>query len=176
MKAHNLFGSNPATRALVAVSIAFAMTAAIAAPLMAAAQEPVSAAPPVATAEAIATVATTATAPSSVTTPPAAPVKKAPVAKKLTVPQIIAKVASEAKLSKTQIAALLWIAKHESNFHPTSASSSGCYGLFQLSSAMVSGHPWKDAAWNTRRAIRYMKGRYGGVMQAKAFWSSHHWY
>jgi len=40
LKVHDLIGSNPAKRALVAVSIAFAVTAAVAAPLMAAAQEP----------------------------------------------------------------------------------------------------------------------------------------
>jgi hypothetical protein len=170
LKVPNLIGSNFATRALVVVSLAFALTAAIAAPLMATAQEvPLAVTPPV-----TATV-TSATVESSVTTPPPAPVR-APVAKKLTVRQIIAKVGHVARLSKAQIAGLLWIAKRESNFHPTSVSRSGCHGLFQLSSGMVHGHPWKDPAWNTKRAIKYMKGRYGGVLQAKAFWSRHHWY
>ena len=179
MKVPNLIGSNPATRAVVAISLAFAMTAAIAAPLIAAAQE----VPPVTafavTAEATATVlATTATVEASVAATPAAPAApvKVTAPKKLTVRQIIAKVGRDAKLSKAQITALLWIAKRESNFHPTSVSSSGCHGLFQLSSAMVHGHPWKDPAWNTKRAIKYMKGRYGGVTQAKAFWLHHHWY
>jgi hypothetical protein len=41
---------------------------------------------------------------------------------------------------------------------------------------MAHGKPWKDPYWNTKRAIKYMKGRYGGVLKAKAFWLSHHWY
>jgi soluble lytic murein transglycosylase-like protein len=105
---------------------------------------------------------------------PAAPVVKRAV--KLSVPAIIAKVGHEAGLSKAEVTALLWIAHRESNFHPTSKSSSGCYGLFQLSKGMASGHPWKDATWNTKRAIKYMKGRYHGVLNAKRFWLSHHWY
>jgi hypothetical protein len=48
--------------------------------------------------------------------------------------------------------------------------------LFQLSKGMANGHPWKDATWNTKRAIKYMKGRYHGVLNAKRFWLSHHWY
>ncbi len=113
------------------------------------------------------------TSPAVVATPP----KQAPApAKKLTVPQLITKIGHDSKLSAQQIAALLWIAKRESNYHPTSKSSSGCYGLFQLSASMVRGQPWKDATWNTRRAIKYMKGRYGGPVQAKAFWTRHHWY
>jgi hypothetical protein len=120
-----------------------------------------------------ATSAAATTSPAVVATPP----KQAPApAKKLTVPQLITKIGHDSKLSAQQIAALLWIAKRESNYHPTSKSSSGCYGLFQLSASMVRGQPWKDATWNTRRAIKYMKGRYGGPVQAKAFWTRHHWY
>lgn len=176
MKVPSLFGSNPVTRALVAASLALALTAGGAAPLMAAAQEPLPAVTPAVTTEAAPAAVTTVTPTASVVATPAAPVRKPAVAKRLTVPQIIAKVGGDARLSKAQIVALLWIAKHESNFHPTSVSSSGCHGLFQLSSAMVNGHPWKDPTWNTKRAIKYMKGRYGGVIQAQAFWSSHHWY
>ena len=168
MKVHDLIGSNPAKRALVAVSIAFAMTAAVAAPLMAAAQEPQPVVTPPAVAEATATVTTVTPI------PVAAP--KAAVKKRLTVRQTIAKVGRDAGLSSRQVTALLWIAKHESNFHPTSESRSECHGLFQLSKGMAHGHPWKNPTWNTKRAIKYMRGRYGGVLQAKAFWSSHHWY
>jgi soluble lytic murein transglycosylase-like protein len=113
-------------------------------------------------------------APATVAAPPVAPAASA--AKKLTVRQIIAKIGKDKGLSKSQVDALLWIAKHESNFHPTSKSSSGCYGLFQLSKGMAKGHPWKDPTWNTKRAIKYMKGRYGGTLQAKRFWLAHHWY
>jgi len=115
--------------------------------------------------------------PSLVATPaPAAKAAAAPKPKRLTVKQIIAKVGREKGLSKAEIAALLWMAKRESNYHPTSHSRSECHGLFQLSAGMAHGKPWKDPVWNTKRAIKYMKGRYGGVLQAKAFWMSHHWY
>jgi soluble lytic murein transglycosylase-like protein len=118
-----------------------------------------------------ATVKFSASATATITLKPAAAKKK-----KLTVRQTIAKVARAHGLKKSHVEALLWIAKRESNFHRTSVSRSRCYGLFQLSHSMVKGHPWKDAAWNTKRAIKYMRGRYGGVLQAKAFWQRHHWY
>jgi len=119
-------------------------------------------------------VSTDASATPAVTTTPT--VKVQAPAKKLSVPALIAKIGHASGLSAKQVAALLWIAKHESNYHPTSKSSSGCYGLFQLSAGMTRGHPWKDATWNTKRAIKYMKGRYGGPVQAKPFWLKHHWY
>jgi soluble lytic murein transglycosylase-like protein len=112
---------------------------------------------------------------SSLTATVTAPAHAAPK-KKLTVKQTVARIGQKAGLSKSEVAALLWIAKHESNFHPTSKSSSGCYGLFQLSKGMAGGHPWKDPTWNTKRAIKYMKGRYHGVLGAKRFWQAHHWY
>ena len=51
-----------------------------------------------------------------------------------------------------------------------------CYGLFQLNASMSHGKPWTNPEWNTKRAIKYMKGRYGGVLKALAFWKAHHWY
>jgi soluble lytic murein transglycosylase-like protein len=170
--------SNQVVRGLVAVSLVWALAAGGAvAPIVASAEEsqPAVVAPASADASATASAETSAAAvaPSTIATPPLVP---APVAKKLTVRQIIAKVGSAAGLSKAEVAALLWIAKHESNYHPRSRSASGCYGLFQLSQSMAHGHPWQDPAWNTKRAIKYMKGRYGGVLRAKAFWSAHHWY
>ena len=89
---------------------------------------------------------------------------------------IIAETGREAGLSETEIDALLWIAYRESRYHPKSHSRSNCHGLFQLSKGMAHGKPWDDPEWNTRRAIKYMRGRYGGVLQAKAFWKAHHWY
>jgi len=103
-----------------------------------------------------------------------APKKKA---KKLTVKQTVAKVGRQRGLSKAGVAALLWICKKESNFRPKARSKSGTYhGLFQLSKGIVKGKPWQDPTWNTKRAIKYMKGRYGSVVKAKAFWMAHHWY
>jgi hypothetical protein len=116
--------------------------------------------------------------PSATTTPAlkAAPAPKAKKKKKLTVRQKVAKAGRDRGLSKKEVAALLWICKRESNFHSTSVSRSGCYGLFQLSRGMAKGHPWKKPVWNTKRAIKYMRGRYGSVLKAKAFWKAHHWY
>lgn len=104
--------------------------------------------------------------------PAAAPVKK----KKRSVRRIIIDTGREAGLNKAEIQALLWMAWRESRFHPTSHSRSNCHGLFQLSKGMAHGKPWKDPEWNTKRAIKYMRGRYGGVLQAKRFWQAHHWY
>ena len=102
----------------------------------------------------------------------------APVAKKKrrSVRQIIIDTARAKGCSKSEIRALLWLAWRESRFHPTSHSRSNCHGLFQLSKGMAHGKPWKNPAWNTKRAIKYMRGRYGGVLQAKRFWQSHNWY
>jgi len=129
---------------------------------------------PVATDTLVATLSTATPGATAALVP--TPAAVAAPAKKLTVPQIITKVGHDAKLSNAEIDGLLWIAKRESNYHPTSKSKSGCYGLFQLSKGMANGHPWKDATWNTKRAIKYMKGRYHGVLNAKRFWLSHHWY
>lgn len=89
---------------------------------------------------------------------------------------VIEETAREEGCTETEIDALLWIAYRESRYHPTSHSRSNCHGLFQLSKGMAHGKPWDDPEWNTRRAIKYMRGRYGGVLQAKAFWKAHHWY
>lgn len=95
---------------------------------------------------------------------------------KRSVRKIIADTGRAAGLSTQEIGALMWLAYRESRFHPTSHSRSECHGLFQLSAGMAHGHPWKDPEWNTKRGIKYMRGRYGGVLQAKAFWQRHHWY
>lgn len=104
---------------------------------------------------------------------PAPVVKKK---KKRSVRQIIIDTGRAAGCSKAEVRALLWLAWRESRFHPTSHSRSNCHGLFQLSKGMAHGKPWKNPVWNTKRAIKYMRGRYGGVLQAKRFWQSHHWY
>jgi hypothetical protein len=92
------------------------------------------------------------------------------------VQKVIRSEAKRAHLSKANTAALLWIARHESNFHATSSNHGRCLGVFQLSKAMCRGWNWYDPAHNTRRAIRYMKGRYGSPVRAEAFWKRHSWY
>jgi hypothetical protein len=107
---------------------------------------------------------------------PVTPPAPAPKKRELTIRQLIAQTGRKAGLSKAEISALMWICKRESNFHPSSHSRSGYHGLFQLSKGMAHGRPWKNVAWNTKRAIKYMRGRYGGVLKAKVFWVAHHWY
>jgi hypothetical protein len=180
VKVSDLYNSKSAVRVVSAAALTWALVAGASAPLVANAEVATAPAIPAVSASTTATPAADATpaaAASGVTTPAVATVvvKKAPP-KKLTVKQTIAKVGHDARLSNSEVAALLWIAKRESNYHPTSVSSGGCYGLFQLSRGMAGGHPWKDPSWNTKRAIKYMKGRYHGVLKAKAFWQSHHWY
>lgn len=186
MKVPSQISSNPVVRGLVAVALAWALAAGGAAPAAAIAEGAPAPAAPIVSADTSATApvvsaeaSATAPSPSATATPvaAAAPVKKKKVsAKKLSVRGQIVAVGKSKGLSNAEVSALLWIAKHESNFHPTSKSSSGCYGLFQLSSSIVRGHPWQNPSWNTKRAIKYMKGRYHGVLKAKGFWLSHHWY
>jgi Transglycosylase SLT domain len=177
LKVNSQISSNPMMRGLVAFSLTLALASLAAAPLAASAEVAPPAADPVASVETSAGMPalsslTTLTPLSAPVTPPAPPAKK----KKLTVRQVIAQAGRKAGLSTKEIAALIWICKRESNFHPTSHSRSGYHGLFQLSKGMAHGRPWKDPAWNTKRAIKYMRGRYGGVLKTKAFWVSHHWY
>jgi hypothetical protein len=174
LKVRSLIGSSPVIRGLFAVLLVCTLAAAGAAPLTASAEVALPAEATVASVEASAP----ALASIATLTAPALPATVAVTAvkKKLTVRQTIAKVGRRRGLSRTEIAAMLWMAKRESNFHPWSESRSECHGLFQLSKGMAHGHPWKNPEWNTRRAIRYMRGRYGGVLKAKAFWMSHHWY
>jgi hypothetical protein len=100
-------------------------------------------------------------------------------AKKMSVASVRTAIVAEAKrehLSAANTNALLWIAKRESSYHPTSSNHGKCLGLFQLSKSMVGHHQWWDPTYNTRRAIKYMKGRYGSPAKAKAFWMRHSWY
>jgi soluble lytic murein transglycosylase-like protein len=177
LKVPNLFSSSQVARGIAAATLVAAL-ALSAGSIPIALADTIPASAPVATeasSVSTASVAASATTDATIAVPV---VKPAPIAapRKLTVRQVIAKVGHAAGLRQAQIDALMWIAKRESNFHPTSASSSGCYGLFQLSRGMAHGHPWKDPAWNTKRAIKYMRGRYGSVLKAKAFWLRHHWY
>ena len=84
--------------------------------------------------------------------------------------------AKRAHYGPKNTAALLWIAKRESGYRNWAVSSGGCYGVFQLSRGMARGHHWSSARWNTRRAIRYIKHRYGSPLGAKRFWLAHRWY
>ncbi len=185
MKVNRQTGSNPMVRGLVAFSLTWVLALGGAAVPLAANAEAsaptVQAAPSAPTTQPISAMETSAGLESSrlaTVSPLLAPVKPPALApkKKPTIRQLIAQAGRKAGLSKAEIPALMWICKRESNFHPSSHSRSGYHGLFQLSKGMAHGRPWKNVAWNTKRAIKYMRGRYGGVLNAKAFWAAHHWY
>ena len=190
MKVPSLFHSNSFARGAVAVALASAMAATVAAvPLAANAAVTPTAIVSVATSvESSAVLAPPSLVASAAMAVPGVVVTLTPVtvrkpaakkkkARKLTVRQRVVLAGRAKGLKKAEIKALLWICKHESNFHPSSRSRSGSYfGLFQLSKGMAHGRPWKSATWNTKRAIKYMRGRYHSVLKAKAHWLAHHWY
>ena len=90
---------------------------------------------------------------------------------------IIKLVASENKCTSQEIKMLLYVAKHESGYRVHARSRSGKYlGLFQLGPHLGSKAKRMDPAWNTKRAIRYMRGRYGSVAKAYRFKRAHGWY
>jgi soluble lytic murein transglycosylase-like protein len=184
LKVRRLFDPSSLKRAFAGVVITSLLAAGGVAAPMAARAEAIPSAQPSVDASTSVTPTTTVeasvtAAPSAVATPAAAAapaVKKAVKKKKLSVRAQVVKTGRKHGLSKKELAALLWIAKRESNFNPRSVSSAQCKGVFQLSKSMSRGHPWWKPAWNTTRAIKYMRGRYGGVLKAKAFWTRHHWY
>lgn len=77
------------------------------------------------------------------------------------------------RLSASERAAKLWIAKRESgyNYH---ACNGKYYGRFQLDSSYLHGN--YSVANQERTADRYVKGRYGSWAAAKRFWLAHNWY
>jgi hypothetical protein len=88
---------------------------------------------------------------------------------------IISKYTLAAHFTSADVTAMKKIADYESHDHPKSHSKS-CWGLFQLSTKLVKGHPWSDPVWNTKRALRYIKGRYGTPRKAWAHIKKTGWY
>ena len=88
---------------------------------------------------------------------------------------IITRCATAAGFGTLDVAAMKKIADYESHDHPGSHSKS-CWGLFQLSTKMVKGHPWSDPTWNTKRALTYVKARYGTPRKAWAHIRKSGWY
>ena len=87
---------------------------------------------------------------------------------------IIVKVAKAAGYGLQQTNALLILGWRESGWRPT-ARTGNCRGAFQLNFNHMGNH-WKDLAWNTRRAIKYIKHRYGTPSRALAHSYSRNWY
>ena len=95
-------------------------------------------------------------------------------AKKKKIVKIIRTVAKAKHLSKSETKALLKIAKMESGYRRTARNHS-CKGLFQLKTN-VGKAKWASAKWNTAKAIKYIKHRYGSVHAALKFHYAHGWY
>lgn len=95
-------------------------------------------------------------------------------AKQKKVIKIIKAEAKKKKLSKAEISALLKICKRESGYRPTARNRS-CKGLFQLKTSYPRSK-WADPAWNTRKAIRYVKHRYGTWQKALRHSYRYGWY
>lgn len=72
--------------------------------------------------------------------------------------------------------ALVKLAYRESRWRSWSRSRGGCWGTFQLAKSMCGGHKWWNPTWNTRRAIRYIKHRYGTPKRALAHSRRYGWY
>lgn len=86
---------------------------------------------------------------------------------------IIRTEARRAHLGTADTAALIELARRESTYHPWSRTGS-CYGLFQL--MKVSHNHWYDPAWNTSRAIKYIRARYSTPRRALAHSRRYGWY
>lgn len=88
---------------------------------------------------------------------------------------VISKYTLAAGFTSADVTAMEKIADYESHDHPGSHSKT-CWGLFQLSTKMVKGHPWSNPPWNTKRALAYVKSRYGNPRKALAHIKKSGWY
>lgn len=88
--------------------------------------------------------------------------------------RIIKATAKAKHLSKRDITALLKLCRRESTFRPTARNGS-CKGLFQLKTS-YGYRKWSNPAWNTRKAIKYIKHRYGNARAALSHSYRYGWY
>jgi len=88
---------------------------------------------------------------------------------------IISQYTRAAGFGDADVSAMKKIADYESHDNPK-AHSKTCWGLFQLSTKMVKGKPWSDPVWNTKRAVKYVKARYGTPRKAWAHIRKTGWY
>lgn len=92
---------------------------------------------------------------------------------------LIRSIAAAEGLSAADTAALIEIARRESTLgtNPKAyAAGRRCVGLYQLDAAKGSYAQRCDDAWSTRRAIRYMRSRYGSPAKALAAHNRQGWY
>jgi hypothetical protein len=88
--------------------------------------------------------------------------------------KIIKTAAKSKKLNSKEISALLKICKRESTYSPTEVTGS-CKGLFQLKTSYPRSK-WANARWNTLKAIKYIKARYGSCRAALSHSYRYGWY
>lgn len=88
--------------------------------------------------------------------------------------QAITATARKQHLSGADTRALLKLAKRESSYNRRARNHS-CKGLFQLKTKAPM-RQWSNAAWNTRKAIAYMKHRYGSPARALRHSYRYGWY
>jgi SLT domain-containing protein len=88
--------------------------------------------------------------------------------------RIIRREARKKHLRKKDTRALLKLCKRESDYRRTARNRS-CKGLFQLKTKF-GRKKWANAAWNTRKAIRYIKHRYGNCRRALRHSYRYNWY
>jgi bacterioferritin-associated ferredoxin len=92
------------------------------------------------------------------------------------VKKTVVRVAKQCGLCEADQRALLKIAKRESHFNEHDLSPSGKYkGVFQLGFKHGMKR-WRDPAWNTKRAIKYIKHRYGTPRVALNHCYRYGWY
>jgi len=87
---------------------------------------------------------------------------------------IIKRVARNSGYKVKQRSALLKICKRESGYY-TRALTGSCKGLFQLKTHFGRSK-WTNARWNTLKAIKYIKHRYGTPRAALAHSYRYGWY
>jgi hypothetical protein len=88
---------------------------------------------------------------------------------------IISQYTLAAGFTPADVSAMKKIADYESHDH-TKGGDGHNYGLFQLSRSICKGKPWKDPVWNTKRALRYVKGRFKTPVLAWAHIKKTGWY
>lgn len=72
---------------------------------------------------------------------------------------IITRCTLAAGFSAADVVAMKKIADYESRDRRKKQDGRN-FGLFQLNRSICKGRPWSDAEWNTKRALKYVKGRY----------------
>lgn len=93
------------------------------------------------------------------------------------IPTLVRKLTREAGFGACCAESMVKLCKKESGFRPGAVNPNGKYfGLFQLNSGMASGNDWSNPTWNTKRALEYIRSRYGDPCGAWAHSRSYNWY